>query len=174
MGYLCSIKIDIPGLSSVKIKNLLVKAIESSSNIRQYQVNFVRFGRLVQPRLYHRTKNEVIEVFISRQIKKCYKEFAGMHGLDKKTTPQTLRYKEKKGSLIEEVCINLPDGVAGTLAFELLKYTAKKLKREFVSQWDRHLGVAPHTQVPVPLTTAWACIGSLCYCILCLSGNGVL
>ena len=21
------------------------------------------------------------------------------------------------------------------------------------SQWDRHLGVAPHTQVPVPLTT---------------------
>ena len=122
---------DIPGLSSVKIKNLLVKAIESSSNIRQYQVNFVRFGRLVQPKLYHRTKNEVIEVFISRQIKKCYKEFAGMHGLDKKTTPQTLRYKEKKGSLIEEVCINLPDGVAGTLAFELLKYTAKKLKKEF-------------------------------------------
>ena len=62
MDYLCSIRIDVPGWSSVKIKNQLVRAIETSSKICQYQVEFVRRGRFTLPRIQRRTKKEVIEV----------------------------------------------------------------------------------------------------------------
>ena len=35
----------------------------------------------------------------------------------------------------------------------MLNVIYTKMKHINRSQWDGHLGVAPHTQVPVPLTT---------------------
>lgn len=131
MDYLCSIRIDVPGWSSVKIKNQLVRAIETSSKICQYQVEFVRRGRFTLPRIQRRTKKEVIEVFIQKEINKCFKEFARIHGLEKKNAPRTSKYKEKKGSHIEEFLLYLPDNIAGNLAAAFLIYLATQLKKVF-------------------------------------------
>lgn len=131
MEYLCSIRIEVFGWSSVKIKNQLVRAIESSSNIRQFHFELVRYGGFQRPRFYHKTKKEVIEVFINRIVKQCYKEFARIHGIEKKKTPKTTKYKEKKGSFIEEFLLNLPGDIAGALAVYFLTSLASKLKKEF-------------------------------------------
>lgn len=131
MEYLCSIRIDVPRWSSIKIKNQLVRAIESSSNIHQFHFEFVRLGRFLQPKFYRRTKKEVIAVFISRQVKQCYKEFAKTHGLEKEDAPKTSKYKEKKGSYVEEFFLKLPDIITEVLAVEFLTSLANKLKKEF-------------------------------------------
>lgn len=131
MEYLCSVRIDIPGWSSIRIKNLIVRAVESSSNIRQYHFEFARHGRFLQPKLYRRTKNDVIEVFINRLINKYYKEFAREYKIEKKGKPRTSKYKEKTGSFIQDLIVKLPDIIAEALAVEFLTYLASKLKQEF-------------------------------------------
>ena len=73
----------------------------------------------------------MIEVFISRQVKQCYKEFAKIHGVEKKDAPKTSKYKEKKGSYIQELLLKLPDIITEVLAVEFLTYLANKLKKEF-------------------------------------------
>ncbi len=131
MDYLCSIKIDVLGWTSVKIKNQLVRAIESSSKIRQYQVEFVRRGRFTLPQIRRRTKKEVIEIFIHKQIIKCYREFARIHRIEKKNIPKTSKYKEKKGSYITELLLTLPSDITGGLVVAFLTYLASLLKKEF-------------------------------------------
>ena len=131
MEYLCSIRIDIPGMSSIKIRNLLVRSIEASSNRRQFDVEVIRHGGYLRTRYNRRTKKEVVELFINKQVNKCYKEFVRFHGLEKRHTLKASNYKEKKGSFIEEFLINFPVDITSTLAICFLTYLAEKLKKEF-------------------------------------------